>query len=386
MKIPMLVAALIAWLGVAMASAQEANPRRFSFAGENSMEGWSKTQGATVTPTADHLEIQASDWDSKIYRSMTLPAGECRLSASGAGITRIDVVMEDWSKPIATVNFSGGSFRTNERAFDFPGGPIFLVVHAFGDKALAKIQWVELVFEKGGKSELPVAGASKTAANPADFKILFVGNSITRHGFNADTIKNLKWDHIAGMAATREEKDYAHTLAALIQESMPSRKVTMDFTSLIPGGNGSADERLAPVKPFASGKYDLVIIQHGEHEQQAKGVDALKGTYEKLVSMFSGSSQQIVICVGVWSPPWGKGAPGGSYSGWSEIVQDAMRQIAGSHGFPFVSVEDLAMDPANHGWGGQDGVRWHPNDRGHQGYANKIFEAFKSELAKRSLK
>jgi hypothetical protein len=60
-----------------------------------------------------------------------------------------------------------------------------------------------------------------------------------------------------------------------------------------------------------------------------------------------------------------------------------MRQICEKHGLPFVSVEEIAMDPANRGWGENPGVQWHPNDHGHQLYARKIFDAYKIKAAKR---
>jgi hypothetical protein len=231
-----------------------------------------------------------------------------------------------------------------------------------------------------GKSELPDPSRTALPADPSAFRILFVGNSITRHGFNSTTVEKLKWDHVAGMAASSEEKDYAHTFAGLIQPSLPSRKLVLNFASLVPGGDGTSEERLAPVISHASEPCDLVIIQFGEHEKQARGIDAMKETYEKLVSLILASpSKPLIICVGNWVP----GSGGAGYTGWGRTVQEAMRQICEKHGLPFVSVEEIAMDPANRGWGENPGVQWHPNDRGQELYARKISEAYKIEAAKR---
>ena len=230
-----------------------------------------------------------------------------------------------------------------------------------------------------GRSELPDPSRPGTAVDPSAFRVLFVGNSITRHGFNSTTVEKLKWNHVAGMAASSEEKDYAHTFAGLIQTALPSRKLVLSFASLVPGGDGTSEERLAPVNSHAAEPSDLVIIQFGEHEKQARGIDAMKETYEKLVSLFLASpSKPMIICVGNWVP----GSGGIGYTEWGQMVQDAMRQICGKHGLPFVSVEEIAMDPANRGWGEHPGVQWHPNDRGHQLYARKISEAYKIEASK----
>ena len=132
-------------------SLPKVNTYRFSFEGDNAMEGWAKTQGATVTPSGDHLQIQGADWNSEIYRSLNLRAGKYRLSGSGAGTVLVFVAKDfDWLKKggiFTRVNLSGKDFRSDEQAFDFPGGQLLLVVKAEGAKALAKVQWVEIALE-----------------------------------------------------------------------------------------------------------------------------------------------------------------------------------------------------------------------------------------------
>jgi len=128
-------------------SLPKVNVWNFQFEGEKSMEGWARTQGATVTPSGDHLQIQGADWDSKIYRFINLRAGKYRLSGSGAGELMV-YAAKDWSgKRMTMVNLSGKDFRPDEQTFDFPGGQLLLVVQAWGEKALVKVQWVEIALE-----------------------------------------------------------------------------------------------------------------------------------------------------------------------------------------------------------------------------------------------
>lgn len=120
----------------------------FPFEGEKPLDGWNKTQGASVTPLGDHIEIQGADWNSLIYRMLNLRAGRYRLSGSGAG-QAIVIASKEWqvSKRIQMVNLSGRDFRSDERTFDFPGGQLLLIVQANGENAIAKIQWVEIALE-----------------------------------------------------------------------------------------------------------------------------------------------------------------------------------------------------------------------------------------------
>ena len=78
-------------------------------------------------------------------------------------------------------------------------------------------------------SQLQVADQKAVTFAANEYRIQFIGDSITRHGFNKDTIKRLKWDHLAGMAASSEDKDFVHLFAAKVQETMPEKKVKIHF-------------------------------------------------------------------------------------------------------------------------------------------------------------
>ena len=159
---------------------------------------------------------------------------------------------------------------------------------------------------------------------------------------------------------------------------MPQRPVATRIASLIPGGFGTPDYRLSTVVAESEGyNPNLVIIQHGEHEQGSLGTAALADTYNKLLDLFSNApSHPKIVCVGVWSSSLSP--TGATYTDWSATVEQTMRGICAKRGIPYVSVEPIAADPADHGYGKDPGVQWHPNDAGHAKYADAIFAAVPS--------
>jgi hypothetical protein len=230
------------------------------------------------------------------------------------------------------------------------------------------------------KSELPVAPTAAAPAPIEAYRILFVGNSITQHGFNADTIANLHWDHVSGMAASDSTKDYVHLLLSMIQSAMPGRTISTRIMSLIPGGLGTTQERLAPVVSASAGfEPDLVIFQHGEHERPERGQEAVAETYNAVLDLFTKASKpERIVCVGNWALSFN--ADKTDYDGWSAGVEHTMRDICAKRGIPFVSVASIAADPACHGAGDIAGVQWHPSDAGHAGYARVVFDAVRPLL------
>jgi hypothetical protein len=66
------------------------------------------------------------------------------------------------------------------------------------------------------------------------------------------------------------------------------------------------------------------------------------------------------------------------YAGLERDVNMAYETVCKKCNIPFISVETVATDPSCHGSGGSPGVQWHPNDKGMEGYATLLFNAFQT--------
>ena len=204
--------------------------------------------------------------------------------------------------------------------------------------------------------------------NPNEFRIYFIGDSITRHGFNKTIIEQLKWDHVAGMAASSESKDFSHLVANRIQQLLPDKKVKLFF-----GKGGDSLHALTGIPDACEYRPALVIVQLGEHVNADEKTSKTAADYAALLDALKALPEMpVIICTGVWSPA----LTSGKYLGHTAEVEKIQRETSARKGAAFVSVEKYAVNPACSGTGGSFGVKWHPNDAGHAGYAEAIIAAF----------
>lgn len=183
------------------------------------------------------------------------------------------------------------------------------------------------------------------------YRVLFVGDSITRHSFNADTIKELGWSHVSGMGASSENTDYANQLVEMIAKDRKQPVVKCFHTY---GGSGSVPERLAGLPMVADTKPDLVVLQLGEHDDATTDPALFHSQYAALVRQVRAmSSRPKVIAVGPWSlaPLNAKG----EYSDGSAAVDREMYSVAIEETLEYLSIRDMAAIPEAHGWGASEG-------------------------------
>lgn len=206
------------------------------------------------------------------------------------------------------------------------------------------------------------------------YRVLFVGDSITRHAFNDDTIRDLGWSHASGMGASSAKTDYSSQLVSMIANDRNQEVVKCYHTY---GGSGSVTDRVAGLPMVADTKPDLVVLQLGEHDDAASDPTGFRHQYTALIRQVRAMpSKPKVIAVGPWSlaPLNAKG----EYSDGSAAVDREMYSVAIEEALEYLSVRDIAAIPEAHGWGASDGVRWHPNDLGHAMYAARLFRLYKA--------
>ena len=197
-------------------------------------------------------------------------------------------------------------------------------------------------------------------------KILFVGNSITKHGPKAD----IDWHGNWGMAATSEEKDYVHVVTKALAVKHGATPTIMV--------KNVADFERAHVGYDIAGKFtdaaafraDLIVLCIGENVAALKTPEAQAKYQEQVTALLktlrSNPKAQIVV----------------RSSFWANTAKDtAMRQACETVGGTFVDISALSKDEKNYARSERPykhaGVANHPGDRGMVAIAEEIVKAVK---------
>ena len=203
-----------------------------------------------------------------------------------------------------------------------------------------------------------------TAAASGPRKVLFLGNSITRHGPKAD----IGWEGNWGMAATTAEKDYVHIVTkALTEKSGQAPQVQVQGGAEFERAYAAFDAA-AKLKDAIDFKPDLIILAIGENVPGLKNEEEKKqfqGSVTKLLRALKGNGKPTII---VRSSFWA-----------NEAKDDAMRQACAEVGGIYVDIGALGKDEANYARSERDikhaGVGRHPGDKGMQAIADAIVKA-----------
>jgi hypothetical protein len=213
-------------------------------------------------------------------------------------------------------------------------------------------------------SAAPLAeGQSASPANTYK-KVLFFGNSITKHGPKAD----IGWDGNWGMAASTEAKDYVHLVTkALREKSGKAPEVMVQGAAEFERGYASFDVAAKLQDAIGFGG-DLIIVAMGEN------VPALKSAEEKanfqssvlhLLKALKGDRKATLL---MRSSFWA-----------NEAKDDALKQACNEVGGIYVDISSLGKDEANYARSERqfkhEGVARHPGDRGMQAIADALLKA-----------
>lgn len=189
----------------------------------------------------------------------------------------------------------------------------------------------------------------------ADIKLLFLGNSITRHG----KAENLGWCGDWGMAASSKENDYVHKLISKFCQK--GIKVSVCIANL------SDWERTRNMDLFFT-KYlsalrfnaDYVIVRLGENACPDKYLSEFELCYGELTDLFSRNGAKIVLTDLFWE---------------YEPFDNFVAELAKARGYAFAEIHDLGNDDEMKAIGkfSHNGVAVHPGDKGMAEIAERIF-------------
>jgi alpha-galactosidase len=211
-----------------------------------------------------------------------------------------------------------------------------------------------------------ISFSATASAQAKSSKILFVGNSITKHGPKAD----IDWHGNWGMAATSEDKDYVHLVTKALaakQGTAPEIMVknVADFER-----NHVGYDIAGKFADAAGFKADLVILCIGENVAALMTPEAQVNYQEQVTALLKALKSNPQANVIVRS------------SFWADSAKDsAMRQACEAIGGTFVDISALSKDEKNYARSERPykhaGVAHHPGDRGMAAIAEAIVKAVK---------
>jgi alpha-galactosidase len=205
---------------------------------------------------------------------------------------------------------------------------------------------------------------SQTFAQTSFKKVVFLGNSITKHGPKAD----IDWTGNWGMAASAEAKDYVHVFTASLAQKQGSTpeilvKNIADFERAHQGYDFAAK-----LKEAIDFQADLIVLAIGENvpalktpEEKAK----LQEAVTKLLTTLKGERKPVVLVRSCF---------------WANVAKDeALRGACDAVSGIYVDLSALAKDKSLYGRAEREfknaGVANHPGDKGMTAIADALMKA-----------
>jgi len=206
--------------------------------------------------------------------------------------------------------------------------------------------------------------AVQASAQTSYRKVLFLGNSITKHGPKAD----IDWSGNWGMAATVEANDYVHLVTKALTEKADAAPEVMvkniaDFERAYAGYDVAAKMRDA-----IEFKADLIILAIGENVPGLKTAEdkaKLQTSLTTLLRALKGERQPTILVRSCF---------------WANAAKDeALQQACTAVGGVYVNISSLSKDEANYGRSERPykhaGVANHPGDKGMAAIASALVKA-----------
>lgn len=217
--------------------------------------------------------------------------------------------------------------------------------------------------------------AAKGQLQPNDFvtfehlenqglRVMFVGNSITRHGI----AHNIGWHWDWGMAASAKEKDYVHRVISDVQKIRPDAAFCLCQVAEWERTYKTGEEVLPKYAAAAAFQADIIVVRMIENATVLpEDWDSFKAACGRLIRYLDpqGSAKVLITT-----------------SFWKHKGDGALRQFAEENNIPLVELGDLGeLDEMKAvGLFEHRGVAAHPGDLGMEHIAKRIFDGISSWL------
>lgn len=189
-------------------------------------------------------------------------------------------------------------------------------------------------------------------------KVLFVGNSITRHRVKPE----IGWHHCWGMAASAKEKDYVHLCMDKIHELLPDAVHGLCLAGEWELHWSTGTEVLPRFDDVRTFDPDIIVMRIVENcPRPVYEKELFVQQYDALIQYLNPKEKAFVaVTTGFWEHP----------------ASDAIRQVAKNRGYALCELEDMAKNPAMKAIGlfEHKGVAAHPGDLGMSVIAQRIFD------------
>jgi len=195
-------------------------------------------------------------------------------------------------------------------------------------------------------------------------RLLFIGNSITRHGPSAKVAWTGNW----GMAASAEAKDYVHLVVEAIAKQRLVKPGFLVANVADLERNYATFDAATKLTNEAAFKADTVIVAIGENVPALKTPEAktqFKEAMVKLLTLLKRDGQAILYVRSCF---------------FADATKDTiLKEACEAAGGVFVDISTLGKDEANYARSERkfehEGVARHPGDKGMRAIAGAIVTA-----------
>lgn len=194
--------------------------------------------------------------------------------------------------------------------------------------------------------------------NGTGLRVMFVGNSITRHGI----LPKIGWHWDRGMASSSLEKDYVHLLVNKINETNPDATYCICQAANWERNYKNGSEYLCQYEKARDFKADLIIFRLVENCPKLDfDKEIFYKEYQNLIDYLNPTKKaKIILTTGFWK----------------SICDETIIKVAEERGYPCVWLGDLGEQDEMKAIGlyEHSGVANHPGDLGMQTIADLIAE------------